>query len=52
MFRLVKKVFIMLLSFSGSLASIVNQPCLIRPALIDLNADEYNQGFTIHLSLT
>ena len=52
MFRVIKQVFIALLGFSGSLASIANvsnftrcmslnnQPCMTRPTLIDLNPDE------------
>ena len=47
MFRLIKRVFIIaLLSFSGSLAtkctSLNNEPCVIRPNLIDLNPVELN----------
>ena len=46
--RLIKKVFIVLLSFSGSLATkciaLNNQTCFTRPTLIDLNSDENNQG--------
>ena len=50
-----------LLSSSGSLASMANvstftkcifvnnQPCMTRPALIDLNLDEYNQGSHYYL---
>ena len=41
MFRLIKQVFIVLLSFSRSLAtkcvSFNNEPCMIRPTLVDLN---------------
>ena len=41
MFRLIKKVFIVLLSFSSSLAtkyeSLNDEPCMIRPTLIDLS---------------
>ena len=55
MFRLIKKVFIALLSFSGSLSSMVdvsnhtkyislnNQPCMVRTILTDFNPDEWNQ---------
>ena len=55
MYRLIKQVFIALLSLSGTLAStdnvsnfttcisLSNQPCTTRPTLIDLNHDEYNQ---------
>ena len=55
MFRLIEKVFIVSLSFSRSLASIVNvsdhtncmslnnQPCMTQPTLTNLNPDEYNQ---------
>ena len=46
MFGLIKQVFITLLSFSGSLAikcvSLNNEPCMIRPILIDLNPAELN----------
>ena len=56
MYGIIKQVFITLLSFSGSLASIanvfnlttciplINQPCMIRPILVDLNPDEYSKG--------
>ena len=44
MFSLIKQVFIVLLSFSKSLAikcvSLNNEPCMIRPTLIDLNPAE------------
>ena len=61
MFRFIKNMFNGLLSFSGSLASMTNvsiftkctfvnnQPCMTRPALIDLNLDEYNQGSHYYL---
>ena len=43
MFKLIKQMFITLLSFSGSLAtkyvSLNNEPCMIRYTLIDLNPD-------------
>ena len=54
MFRFIKQVYITLLSFSRSLASMANvanfstcmslidQPCMTRPSPIDLNLDEYN----------
>ena len=46
MFRLIKQVFIVLLSFSGSLeskcVSLNNEPCTIRPTLINLNPTELN----------
>ena len=46
MFRLIKQVFIALLSFSESLAtksvSLNNEPCKIRSTLIDLNPIELN----------
>ena len=54
MFEFIKQVFIILLSFSGSLASMAsifnfetcislnNQPCMTRPTLIDLNSHEDN----------
>ena len=45
MFSLIKQVFIVLLSFSKSLAikcvSLNNKPCTIRPFLIDLNPVEF-----------
>ena len=48
MFKFIKQVFIVLLSFSGSLAtncvSLNNQLCTTRPTFIDLNPVEYNQG--------
>ena len=48
MLRFIKQVFIALLSFSGSLAtkciSLIKEPCLTRPYLIDLNPDEISQG--------
>ena len=48
MLRFIKQVFIALLSFSGSLAikciSLIKEPCLARPNLIDLNPDEISQG--------
>ena len=59
MFTLIKQVFIALLSFSGSLSSMINvschlncicsnnQPCTTRPTHMDLNADEFNQKITI-----
>ena len=48
MSRFTKQMFmilvLVLLCFGGSLAmtfvSIINQPCMVRPALIDLNPDE------------
>ena len=44
MFSLIKKVFIVLLSFSSSLAtkyeSLNDQACMIRPTLIDLSPIE------------
>ena len=30
--------------------SLNNQPCMTRPTLIDINPDEYNQGFSYHPS--
>ena len=46
MFSLIKQVFIVLSSFSESLAtkcvSLNNKPCVIRPILIDLNPVELN----------
>ena len=47
MFGFIKKEFLVLLSFGGSLAtkciSLDNKPYIIRPTLIDLNPDECNQ---------
>ena len=44
MFNLIKPVFIVILSFSSSLAtkflSLNDEPCMIRPTLTDLNAVE------------
>ena len=44
MFSLIKQVFVALLSFSRSLTtkcvSLNNEPCMIRPFLIDLNPVE------------
>ena len=44
MFSLIKQVFIVLLSFSSSSAtkyvSLIDEPCMVRPALIDLNPFE------------
>ena len=60
MFRLIKQVFTVLLSFSGSLATMVNlsyhtkwisvsnQPCLASRSFIDLNPDEWNQEMCYH----
>ena len=46
MFRLIKQVFIALLSFSKSLAikcmSLNNKTCMIRVTLINLNSVELN----------
>ena len=40
-FILIKQVFIVLLSFSSSLAikspSLKNKPCIVRPTVVDLN---------------
>ena len=56
MLRLIKQVFIALLSLSGSLTWMVNvsdhikcissnnQPCMTRSNLIDLNLDQYKLG--------
>ena len=50
MFRLIKQVLISLFNFSGSLASMTKVSnfttyiFLIRPTLIDLKPDRYNQG--------
>ena len=55
MFRLIKQIFIALLTFSGSLASTVyvsnhtkcislyNQPCMTGLTIIDLNPDKCNE---------
>ena len=46
MFRFIKEVFIALLSFCKSLAtkltSLNDDPCMIRPTLVDLNSIELN----------
>ena len=46
MFRLIKQVFFILLSFSRLLTtkcvSLNNEPCMIRPILIDVNPVEFN----------
>ena len=46
MFRLIKQVFIGLLSFSRSSATkfmpLNNEPCVTRPTLIDLNPVKFN----------
>lgn len=59
MFKLVKQVFIVLFSFSRSLAGIANifdrkkcmslnnQPCMSIPTFTDLNFNECNDCFTI-----
>ena len=55
MLRLGKQVFIALLKFSGLASmvtvsehtkciSLINQPCMARPTLTDLNPHKYNQG--------
>ena len=47
MFKLIKQVFIVLLSFSGSLttkcASLNNEQYIARPTLISLNPDNRDQ---------
>ena len=44
MFSLIKQVFIVLLSFSVSLATkcmfLDDEPCMVRPTLIDMNPVE------------
>ena len=40
MFSFIKQVFIILLSFSSSLISLNDEPCMISPTLIDLNPVE------------
>lgn len=65
MFRLIKQVFIGLLSFSGSLTSMVHgsnfttcislnyQPCMARPIFIDLIAiNIIKDCITIHILLS
>ena len=46
MFSLIKHVFIILLSFSESLATkclfLNDEPCMVRPTLIDMNPVELN----------
>ena len=46
MFSLMKQEFIVLLSFSSSLAtkclSLNDEPCMVRPAVIDWNPVELN----------
>ena len=46
MFGFIKKTFIELLSFSGFLATkcvlFNNEPCMVRPTLMDLNPVELN----------
>ena len=61
MFGLIKKVFIILLSFSKSLptpakifdhtkcTSLNNEACLAGPTLIDLNSNEYYYPFVVSL---
>ena len=54
MFGLIKQVFIVLLSFGKSLATkfmaLNNEPCMIRPTLIDLNSVGLN-CYTFMISL-
>ena len=53
MFRLIKQVFIALLSFTRSLAikcvSLNDEPCMTKPMLADLNPVELNYSFMISL---
>ena len=48
MFSFIKEVFIVLFSFSSSLAtkclSLKDDPCMIKPALIDLNPVDKCRG--------
>ena len=57
MFNIIKQVFIVLLIFSGFLASIVNAPdhikfkslnnqqCMTQPTLVNLHPNKYSQEF-------
>ena len=53
MFGFIKQLLIALLCFSGSLAtkciSLINQPCITRTTLIDLNPDELSQWLYYYL---
>ena len=54
MFSLIKQVFVVLLSFSESLSTkclfLNDEPCMVRPALIDMNPIELkNYPFMISL---
>ena len=53
MFSPIKQVFIVLLSFSSSLAtkcvSLNDEPCIVRPTLIDLNPESKYYPFMISL---
>ena len=56
MFWFIKQKFIALLNFTGSLAitcvSLNSEPCIVRPALIDLNPVKlYYYTFMIALDL-
>ena len=56
MFWLIKQKFIALLNFTGSLAitcvSLNSEPCIVRPALIDLNPVKlYYYTFMVALDL-
>ena len=52
MFSILKQVFIVLLSFSSSLAtkcvSLNDEPCMFRPTLIDLNPTDKSDILNIH----
>ena len=55
MFSLIKQVFVVLLSFSESLSTkclfLNDEPCMVRPALIDMNPIELkNYPFMISLN--
>ena len=45
MFRIIKKMFIILSSFGESVTakclSLNNQPCQVRPTIIDVNSNEH-----------
>ena len=55
MIRLIKHLFIALLSFTRSLVikcvSLNDEPCMTRPMLADLNPVEVNYSFMISLEI-
>ena len=55
MFRLIKQLFIALLSFTRSLVikcvSLNDEPCMTRSMLADLNPVEVNYSFMISLEI-